>query len=124
MEEAVEHFVNDAGLDFGGESWEGKVEGSSKNGEGGIEIKCTMGEVEGAGIDVAQGEMEGGGCEWGGWEMDGERIVRVGWGSDGWSFDRLWTGPSEKLSSEERRSGDEDKPMGREDGGCVLWIRR
>lgn len=122
VEEAMEHFVYNAGLDFGGESWKGKVEGGSEDGEGSIEIECTMREVEGAGIDIAQSKVNGGGCKRGGREMDGERIIRVGCGSGGWGFGGLRGGPGEELSSEEGRSRDEDKPMGGEDGGCVLWI--
>lgn len=105
VEEAVEHLVCDAGLDFVVEGGEGEVEGGLEDGKGGGEVVGAVGKDEGAAVDVAEGEVEGGG---------GERGRGQG------ELAGLWDGPGDEGVVEVGAAGDEDEAVGGEDGGGVV----
>ena len=95
MEEAVDHLLDDAGLDLVVEGDNGEVGGGARDVEGDVEVAAPVGEDGGAGEYVAEGAMEGGGGEGRGGEFEGEGV---------------------------RGAGDEDEAVGREDSGCALVV--
>ena len=94
MEEAVDHLLDDAGLDLVVEGDNGEVGGGAHDVEGDVEVAAPDG---GTGEYVAEGAMEGGGGEGRGGEFEGEGVGGA---------------------------GDEDEAVGREDSGCAGWWTR
>lgn len=70
MIEAMEHFIDDAGLDLVVEVGEREIVCRSENGKPGIEIIRSMGENKGTSVDVTQSEVEGRRGEWRGGKRD------------------------------------------------------